>query len=70
MSTGEKLNIKTGLEYNTGDKFWMRAGFCTDNTSFSFGIGYLMKYAKLDIAFLTHEKLGITSSTSLIFTIR
>lgn len=70
MSTGEKLNIKTGFEYNSGKKFWMRAGFCTDNASFSFGIGYLMKYAKLDLAFLTHEKLGITSSTSLIFTIR
>ena len=70
MSTGNKLTIKTGIEYTAGKKVWVRTGFSTENTSFGFGIGYLMKLAKLDIGFLTHEKLGITSSVSLIFKIR
>lgn len=67
MSTGGKLILRTGFEYETMKKFWLRGGFSTDNNSFSFGLGYLMKYALIDIGFVTHEKLGITSSASLIF---
>jgi hypothetical protein len=69
MSTGGKLNIRTGFEYEIEKKLWLRAGFVTDNNSFSFGMGYLIKFAQLDIAFSTHDRLGITSSVSLIFKI-
>lgn len=69
MSTGSKLVIKTGFEYGASDKIWIRSGFRTENSSFSFGIGYRLKAMKLDIGFITHEKLGITSSVSMIFSI-
>ncbi len=48
---------------------WLRGGFSTDNNSFSFGFGWLVKFVQIDISFLTHEKLGVTSSVSLIFKI-
>jgi hypothetical protein len=70
MYSGSRLIIKTGFEYEVARKFWLRGGFSTDNNSFSFGLGWLIKIAQMDVGFVTHEKLGITSSVSLIFKIR
>jgi hypothetical protein len=69
MSSGNKLIIKTGFEYEAAQKLWLRGGFSTENNSFGFGLGYLSKIAKLDLGFTTHERLGVTSSVSLIFKI-
>ena len=69
MSTGSKLIIRTGFEYEAAKKLWLRGGFSTDNNSFSFGLGWLVKIAQMDIGFVTHDKLGVTSSVSLIFKI-
>ena len=70
MSSGNKVIFRTGFEYEAGKRLWLRGGFCTDNTSFSFGLGYLVKFVQVDIGFVTHEKLGVTSSASLIFKIK
>ncbi len=70
MSTGEKLIIRTGFEYEAAKKFWIRGGFSSENSSFSFGLGYLLKSLKIDLGFSTHDRLGVTSSASLIFKIR
>jgi hypothetical protein len=69
MSSGSHLLIRTCFEYETGKKLWIRGGFSTENNSFGFGLGYLTKPVKIDIGFLTHEKLGVTSSMSLVFKI-
>lgn len=69
MSSGKSLVVKTGLEYETGKGFTFRGGFCSENTSFSFGFGYLMKNIKTDFSLATHERLGITPSVSLILQI-
>jgi hypothetical protein len=70
MNTGNNLIFRTGFEYETAKRMWLRGGFCTENTSFSFGLGYLIEFVKIDIGFISHEKLGVTSSASLIFKIR
>ena len=70
MSSGEKLIHHTGFEYEAFEKFRLRGGFSTENTSFSFGLGYLLKSLQLDLSFATHEKLGITSGVSLVFKVR
>jgi hypothetical protein len=67
ISTGNSLLMRMGFDYKVHPKFHLRGGFCTQNTSFSFGMGYLLKSLQIDLAFATHEKLGITSSASLIF---
>lgn len=69
MSTGSKLIIRTGFEYEAAKKLWLRGGFNTDNNSFSFGFGWLVKIVQMDVGFVTHEKLGVTPSVSLIFKI-
>ena len=69
MSSGNNLIIRTGFEYEAVQKIWLRGGFSTENNSFGFGLGYLSKIAKLDLGFTTHERLGVTSSLSLVFKI-
>ncbi len=70
MSSGNKLILRSGFEYEVAKKLWLRSGFCTDNTAFSFGLGCLISFVQFDIGFGTHERLGVTSSASLIFNIR
>jgi hypothetical protein len=69
FSSGRKIILKTGFEYEAAKKLWLRGGFSTDYNSFSFGLGWLVKMVQMDIGFFTHEKLGVTSSVSLIFKI-
>ncbi len=70
MSTIKTLLVRTGFEYESFKKIWIRGGFCNDNTSFSFGIGYKLDFVQLDLAFVTHDRLGVTSSASMIFNFR
>lgn len=70
MTTGQKLDVRTGFEYEAAKRFWLRGGFSSANSSFSFGFGYKSTPAMIDISFSTHEKLGITSSISIIFNIK
>jgi hypothetical protein len=70
MSKGSKLIMRTGFEYEPAMKLLLRAGFSTDNNSFSFGLGFLAKLVQIDLGFVTHEKLGVTTSVSLIFKIK
>jgi hypothetical protein len=69
MSSGSRLILKTGFDYKAAKNFNLRGGFSTNNNSFSLGLGYLTKIVQLDLAFQTHEKLGVTSSVSLILKI-
>jgi len=69
MSTGRDLILRTGLEYEAAKKLWLRAGYSTGNNSFSFGTGYRAEIVMIDIGFRTHERLGVTSSVSLVFKI-
>lgn len=70
MSSGENLLLRTGFEYEAARNFILRGGFCTDNSSFSFGLGYDLGSIVLDMSFATHERLGITSSVSMIFELK
>lgn len=70
MISGGRIDLRTGFEYGSSEKLKLRGGYRTLNSSFSFGIGYIAGPALIDIGFASHEKLGITSSISLIFKIR
>jgi hypothetical protein len=66
MSTSYKLVIRTGFEFEAVKSLVLRGGFSSGNNSFSFGMGYLMDFLKIDLGFATHDRLGVTSSASLI----
>lgn len=67
MSTAGNLLVRTGFEYEAYKRFWLRGGFCTEHTSFSLGLGFKIDFVRLDLAFVTHESLGVTSSASILF---
>jgi hypothetical protein len=64
------LTVKTGFEYAAGKSFRVRGGFSTENNSFSFGAGYLIRELRIDMGFASHQNLGISSSVSLIFNLK
>jgi hypothetical protein len=70
MCTRNRLNLKGGFEYEAAGRLKLRGGFGTENSSFSFGLGYKMETVQLDISFSTHETLGITPSASMVFKIK
>ncbi len=67
ISSGKNIIIRTGFEYEVFNRLMLRGGFCTEDTSFSFGLGYMLKSLQLDLGFATHEKLGVTSSVSIVY---
>jgi hypothetical protein len=69
MSSGEKLILRTGFDYEAVKNLRLRGGYITNNNCFSFGLGYLIKTVQIDVAFTTHERLGISSSFSFVFKI-
>jgi hypothetical protein len=70
MTTGGRVDLRTGFDYEALKGFWLRGGYRTFGSSFSFGLGYRTKPAIIDIAFASHQKLGITSSITLTFVIK
>jgi len=70
MVTGMNPDLRAGLEYEIIKNFWIRGGYRTASPSFSFGTGYVTHHGKIDIAFSTHEQLGITSNVSFIINIK
>ena len=70
MSTEKRILIRTGFEYEVAGNLLLRGGFCSENSSFTFGLGYHFRSISLDMGFATHEKLGVTSSVSIIFKIK
>jgi hypothetical protein len=69
MCMGRKPEFRTGFEYKVTEKFLVRSGFSSRNTSFCFGIGYRLKSVGFDLSMMTHERLGVTSAASMIFQI-
>lgn len=70
MSTGRPLLLRTGFEYEAGKSFRLRGGFSTENYSFSFGAGYVLRDLRIDMGFASHQNLGISSSVSVIFNLK
>lgn len=70
LTTGTVASFRTGFDYSTQGGLRLRGGFNSRNTSFCFGLGYLIKSTAFDIAFSTHERLGLTTSASVIFEIK
>jgi hypothetical protein len=67
--TDRDLIFRTGFDYRAGKTFSVRGGFSSENMSFSIGVGFEYRLVTVDLGFRTHEKLGISSSVSMIFKI-
>jgi len=68
-TSGQKTNIKIGIEYNPTSIVFLRVGGCTYPSQASFGIGVLYKGIKIDISSMFHSVIGASPQIGLHYAI-
>jgi hypothetical protein len=56
----QSLLFRAGIEYLPVTSLALRLGYSTQNTPFSFGVGYCTKRLNFNLAFADHQQLGFT----------
>ena len=65
----EGVSLRGGLEYEALKDFYLRAGLQTNPGLLTFGLGYEIKFARIDVAAQLHETLGAAVQIGMIFNI-
>lgn len=65
----EGVSLRGGLEYEALKGFYLRAGVQTNPGLLSFGLGYEIRFARIDVAAQLHEILGNTIQVGMVFSI-
>lgn len=63
------VSLRGGLEYEAFKHFFIRAGVQTNPGLITFGLGYALSFARIDVAGQLHETLGPSIQVGLIFSI-
>ncbi len=66
----EPLSLQCGLSWNVLERLILRSGYMSSPSAFAFGIGFRVGTLQTDVGFLMNSMTGMTSSVSLILTIR
>lgn len=66
----EPLSVQCGLSWNVLDRLILRSGYMSSPSAFTFGIGFRTGSMQVDAGFLLNSMTGVTSSVSIIWTIR
>ena len=61
------VRIKSGVEYEAADHFFIRGGVASNPVDLTFGFGYAFKKIKLDLGSAYDRNLGWSPHFSLIF---
>ena len=56
----DDLRIKSGVEYHIIDQLYLRAGYLSNPSMFTTGIGLKIKTLQLDLSSQFHQQLGVT----------
>ena len=65
----EGVSLRGGLEYEAFKSFYIRAGVQTNPGILSFGIGYAIRFAQINVAAQLHNELGASVQIGMIFSI-
>ena len=65
----EGVSLRGGLEYEAFKQFYIRAGVQTNPGILSFGLGYTIRFAQINVAAQLHNKLGASVQIGMIFSI-
>ena len=65
----EGVSLRGGLEYEALKNFYLRAGVQTNPGLLTFGVGYEISFARIDVAAQLHEVLGASIQVGMIFSI-
>jgi hypothetical protein len=66
----EPLSVQAGLAWNVRDRLILRSGYMSSPSAFALGIGFRAGSLQADAGFLLNSVTGMTSSVSIIWTIR
>lgn len=65
----EGVSLRGGLEYEALKHFYLRAGLQANPNILSFGLGYSLNFARIDVAAQLHQELGSSIQIGMIFNI-
>lgn len=65
----EGVSLRGGLEYEAFKQFYIRAGVQTNPGILSFGLGYTIRFAQINVAAQLHNELGTSVQIGMIFSI-
>lgn len=65
----EGVSIRGGLEYEVLKNFYLRAGLQTNPGLLTFGLGYEIRFTRIDVAAQLHQVLGASIQIGMIFSI-
>jgi hypothetical protein len=63
----EKAIFRSGVELSALQNFFLRAGYSSNPSRPSFGLGYIFKGFRGDLSFTLHPQLGFTPYFSLLY---
>ena len=63
------ISLRGGLEYEAFKCFYIRAGVQTNPGILSFGLGYAIRFAQINVAAQLHNELGASVQIGMIFSI-
>ena len=63
------VSLRGGLEYEAFKNFFIRAGVQTNPGILSFGLGYGIRFAQINVAAQLHNELGASIQVGMIFSI-
>ena len=65
----EGVSLRGGLEYEAFRNFFLRAGVQSNPGLLTFGLGYSLSFARIDVAGQLHETLGPSVQIGMVFSI-
>lgn len=65
----EGVSLRGGLEYEAAKSFYIRAGVQTNPGILSFGVGYAIHFAQVDVAAQLHNELGASLQIGMVFSL-
>lgn len=65
----EGVSLRGGLEYEALKNFYLRAGVQSNPGILTFGLGYALRFVKIDAAAQLHQELGASIQISMVFSI-
>ena len=65
----EGVSLRAGLEYEAVKNLYIRAGVQTNPGILSFGVGYGIRFAQINVAAQLHNELGASVQIGMIFSI-
>lgn len=63
------VSLRGGLEYEALKNFYLRAGMQYNPNLLSFGLGYEIRFARIDVSAQLHQMLGASLQIGMIFSI-